>query len=75
MEDLLDMIEGFFDMVGSVVEFVIDWIQDILYIAELLGTLISNLPSIFGWMPVPVYSMIASIFGVIVIYKILGREG
>lgn len=75
MEDILDMLEGFIDLVSSLGEFVLDWIKDLLYIIELLSTIILNLPDIFGWMPVPVFATVSSIFGVVVIYKILGREG
>lgn len=75
MEDILDMLEGFVDLVSSLGEFVLDWIKDLLYIIELLSTIILNLPSIFGWMPVPVFATVSSIFGVVVLYKILGREG
>lgn len=75
MEDILDMLEGFIDLVSSLGEFVLDWIKDLLYIIELLSTIILNLPSIFGWMPVPVFATVSSIFGVVVLYKILGREG
>lgn len=75
MEDLINMVEGLFEMLESVITFVIDWIKDILYVGELLGTIVLNLPDIFGWMPLHVFSLISSIFGVIVIYKILGREG
>ena len=75
MEDILDMLEGFIDLVSSLGEFVLDWIKDLLYIIELLTTIILNLPSIFGWMPVPVFATVSSIFGVVVVYKILGREG
>lgn len=75
MEDLLNMIEGFIDLVVSLANFVFDLIQDLLYLIDLLATVVLNLPDIFGWMPPAIYSIIASIFGVLVMYKILGREG
>lgn len=75
MEDILDMIEGFVEMIESLIDFVMDLVQGLLYIYDLLFTIIGNLPSYLAWMPGSFSYLIIAIFGIVVIYKVLGREG
>lgn len=75
MQAIVDFFTGLFDIVVSLVEFVISFIGDIVYVIELTGVFVSNIPSYFAWMPSVYVTIIVSIFSVVVIYKILGREG
>lgn len=70
-----DFLEGFVNLISSLVDFVITIIQDIVYVVKLCATFVAKIPSLFGWLPVSVTSVLVMIFSVVVIYKILGREG
>lgn len=75
----MDAIIGFFtgiaDLLGGVIDFLLGLIRDIVYIATLILKAVAGIPSFFAWLPSPVLALLVTIFGVVAIYKILGREG
>lgn len=75
MKAIIDFFSGFVDVIVSLVNFVIDTIMDLVYMISLLGSMITNIPAYFGWIPSAVVSSIIVIFSIVVIYKIIGREG
>lgn len=72
-------IYDFFQMIWNVLSSVIDWfiqlLEDLFYMIKLLVQFLVNIPSYFSWLPSGVITIIVTIFGIVVIYKILGREG
>lgn len=75
----MDAIIGFFKgigaAIGAVIDFVIGLFQDLVYMVQLLGQFVVNIPGYFAWLPAGVVAVIVTIFAIVVIYKILGREG
>ena len=63
------------DMIVGLIDFVIGLFQDLVYMVQLMGKFLANLPFYFSWLPEPLISTLIIIFGVVVVYKILGREG
>lgn len=76
---MLDTIKNFFvgiaDVVTSLIDFVIGFIEDIVYVVKLCATFVSKIPNLFSWLPSGVLAIIVIIFSVVVIYKVMGREG
>lgn len=76
---VLETIKDFFlslaDVITSLVDFVIGMITDLVYVVKLCGSFVLKIPTLFSWLPTPAVAIIVSIFAVVVIYKILGREG
>ena len=75
MDALLDFCKSFGDAVIAVFDFVIGFFQDLLYIIELTGSTLAKVPDYFSWLPSEVVSLIIVLISIVVIYKILGREG
>lgn len=75
MQAILDFFTGLIDIVFSLVDFVISFIGDLLYVIQLTGNFLLQIPNYFGWLPSAFVTLIVTIFGVVVIYKVLGREG
>lgn len=75
LKEIFNAITGFFDLVTSLVDFVIGFITDLVYVVTLVGQFVLKVPSYFAWLPSPAITMIVTVFGIVVIYKILGREG
>lgn len=75
----MDAIVGFFtglvDVLGGIVDFVIGLIGDLVYLAQITAKAVASIPSYFSWVPPQVLALLLSIFAVVVLYKILGREG
>lgn len=59
----------------TVFDFVISLFEDLVYIVQATGKAVTSIPSLFSWLPSPVLALLITIFGVVVIYKISGREG
>lgn len=75
MEDIINMLEGFIDGVLGLIDFVVTMIEDLVYVISLTGEFVANIPDYFSWLPSVHVTMLISIFGIVVIYKVLGREG
>lgn len=82
MEAIVKAIEGVFNLITSLVDivlficnFVISTIKDLVYMAELLAEMVLQLPSYLGWLPSVVLTNFMLIISIVVIYKVIGREG
>lgn len=75
MQGLIDFFVTLGDVIVSLIEFIISFISDLIFVIGLLGNLILKIPMLFSWFPSAFVSLLITIFGIVVIYKILGREG
>lgn len=75
MDALLKFFEGIGNSIVSVIDFVIGLFEDLIFMIKLLGQVVLNIPSYFSWLPGEVLALIVIAIGVVVIYKVLGREG
>lgn len=75
MQVILDFLTQLGQMVVFLVDFVISTIADLVYMTRLLGEVMVFLPDYFGWLPSAVVTFIMLIISIVVIYKIIGREG
>lgn len=70
-----DFLVGIGDAIVSLWDFIIGFFEDLVYIIQLTGKFVLNIPSYFAWMPGEIVTLIIMIFSIVVIYKVLGREG
>lgn len=75
MKAVVKAIKGLVQAVEILIDFVVDLFEDLIYMIELLGEFIVNIPTYLSWLPAPVIAIIVTIFSIVVIYKIIGREG
>lgn len=59
----------------AVYDFITGLIEDLVYVVKLTAEFVKNIPVYFSWLPGSVIAIIVAIFAVVVIYKVLGREG
>lgn len=76
------MLDSIFEAINNIIEFldtiwtfVTDFLKDTFDMIKLVGESVTKIPSYFSWLPGDVVALIVALFGVVVIYKILGREG
>lgn len=74
MSAILDFFVSLGNVITSLVQFVIKLVQDLFYIINLLTNLLLSLPSMIGWLPSACITLVISIFSIVVIYKIMGRD-
>lgn len=75
LKDIFDVVKQIGDFIASIVMFVIDMVEDLVYMVGLLGETVVKLPDYLNFLPATVIATITVIFSIVVIYKILGREG
>lgn len=75
MGAIVKFFEGFADAITGAIDFLIGFIEDIVYIVKITGEFVLQIPDYLGWLPAPVLTIIVVVFGVVVIYKVMGREG
>lgn len=74
MQAIINIITGFFDIVKSVVDFVISFFADVVYIVKTLGQFIVKAPLLFGFLPPAVLGIFVVGLSVVIIYKVVGRD-
>lgn len=75
MNSLLEFFKGIGEAIVSVIDFVIGLFEDLIYMIKLLGQVVLNIPAYFSWLPAEVIALVILLISIVVIYKILGREG
>ena len=68
-------LEEFFNIIIAVVDFVISLVEDLIFVVSLLAQFVLKIPSLIGFFPTAVVSVLVITFSIVIIYKILGREG
>ena len=72
--NILDGIKSIANFFITVGQFIVDFISDLVYAIGLIGKTILEIPSYLGWLPSSLIAMLTTIFSIVVIYKILGRD-
>lgn len=75
LQTIADFFLGLVDIITSLIEFVVGMITDLVYVVTLCSSFVLKIPTYFAWLPDVAVTLIVTTFGIVVIYKILGREG
>lgn len=75
LNTILDVLLGPLNTLIEIITFLIKSIEDIVYIIKLLKDVEDNLPALLSWLPSQAVTFLVLTFGVVILYKILGREG
>ena len=75
MNAIITFFEGIVDAITGAIDFLIGFIEDIVYIVKITGEFVLEIPNYLSWLPAPVLVIVVVVFGVVVIYKVMGREG
>lgn len=75
MKALVEFIKGIAEGVSAAIDFLFGIIQDLVYMVQLLGQFILDIPAYLSWLPSAVVAIFITIFSIVVIYKVIGREG
>lgn len=75
MDAIIEFFTGIADAVSAAFGFLFGLISDIVYLVQLTGKFLSQLPLYFSWIPGELLTLIMLISTIVVLYKVLGREG
>lgn len=74
MQAIIDSLSGIGSAILAGIDFVVSFFEDLVYIIQLTGKFLAQLPSFFCWLPAPVVSVLLTTFAIVVVYKIAGRD-
>lgn len=72
---MADFLRGIGEAILSVIDFIISLFKDLVYMIQMLADVVVNIPTYFSWLPGEILAVLIALISVVVIYKILGREG
>lgn len=75
MDAVISFFQGIGNAITSAFDFVVSLVSDIVYLIQLTGKFLGQLPGYFSWMPAEISTLLLILFTIVVLYKILGREG
>lgn len=75
MQAIVDFLSGIGDAIISVFDFIIAFFKDFISFLRLLAGVPEIIENFLFWFPVDLLPFVLLLFGVIILYKILGREG
>lgn len=74
MKALIAFVEGIGSAITGFFDFVFSLISDIVYLVQLTGRMLAQIPRYFSFLPAPVLAVIVTAVTIAVLYKVLGRE-
>lgn len=74
LQFLTESITRIIEFFKTVWDFVINFFKEIVYIIQLLLSVVESLPSYFVWLPATVTALLVTGLSIIVIYKVIGRD-
>lgn len=75
MTSLFDILSAIGDAIIGVIDFVVSFFMDLVYIVQLIGSILLQIPSFFaGWLPPELAALIVLAITVASVYKIAGRD-
>lgn len=74
MQAIIDFFTGFADIIGSIVDFVIGFFTDLIYVIGLMGQFVIEIPGYFSWLPSTAIALLVTTFSIVVIYMVLNRK-
>lgn len=72
---MLQVLQTIADILIGGVQFLVKLIADLVMVAQLLTESIIRLPLVLGFLPSACVALVEAVFGIVIIYKITGREG
>ena len=75
IRNIIDFLKMIGDTLVSFFEFAFSLVEDLIYVIKLTGETVTRIPSYFSWLPSEAVAIIVTIFSIVVIYKVIGREG
>ena len=74
MTAIVNFFKGLGDIIGTIIDFIVDLFTDLVYVITLLGKFVLEIPSYFSWLPLELIALVVTLFSLVIIYMILGRK-
>lgn len=75
LKNIFNAVKNVIKTITMLVDFLIQMIKDILYVIQITAEALGQIPEYIGWLPTVAISALVTLFGIVIVYKVLGREG
>lgn len=75
MDAVIAFFQGIGNSITGVINFLVSIVLDLVWLVQTLAWAMLQVPKMVVWLPTKVHALILTLFGVVMLYKILGREG
>lgn len=75
LESIMQFFETLFAPILAIFDVVNSFFNDLVYVISLLTSFVIQIPDMLGFLPSATVPILIIIFDIVVMYKILGREG
>lgn len=73
--EIVNLLKSLVNMIVELFKFIPQLLNDLIMVISLVTDTVARLPTIFQVFPQVISSILIACFGVVIIYKVLGREG
>lgn len=73
--DLFEIIHSVLDFLGLFWTYIFEIGREMVFVVELLGSFFVHIPAYFSWLPEALVSVLITLISIVIVYKVLGREG
>lgn len=74
LDSIFDAISKIIEFLNTIWEFITDFLKDTFAMIKLVGETVASVPDYLAFLPAEILTAVVGILGVVVIYKILGRD-
>ena len=74
LSSIVEILKSIGDFFSSVVSFITKLFSDLVYVVQLIGETVAEIPDYLSWLPSGVVASLIVLFSIVVIYKVLGRD-
>ena len=74
LKSIFNAIKTISKSLTKIIEIVFDFVEDLLWLVDQLAEITLGLPQYIGWLPSLAITTITSIIGIVVIFRVLGRD-
>lgn len=75
MDGIFKFFTSLGDIIKAVVDFIVNLFKDLVYALNLMKMILVKFPSLLtGWLPPAVISIAVVLIGIVIVYKIIGRD-
>lgn len=71
---MFDILSSIVDTLLMIINFIIRFVQEFIYVIKLTGSVLSSTVSYFYFLPAVVSAMLISLITIAIVYKIAGRS-
>lgn len=73
MNAIVNFFEGIGDAIVSAFGFLVSLVEDLVYFISVLGWAVAQIPTLLGWIPASLLTILTILITVVIVCRVIGR--